>query len=457
MSRNDSEDMPSRKRRRVMALPDGFEKPKQVAAPKISAPKFSSGFDDGGPQPAQKPVSKSKPEVMPQFSGKPVSRSKPVSLQKPTSKTNLKHIPVPNFPLPGPTKEKDPPVFRVLPAPDLRPATKDDALPSARLNLRPPPPPPPLPVVTSSKPIVPLKYFQAPSIPAPVEKASDKRMRTISTTEIALATDLFTESGTAELAHIILHDQHPEIAGQNKDESLEWNIGMSPQKGAKYIKGKGKEAKFVKGGLASRASELISRSQTSLALWHKETEDALSSTSRRLTPDLRLRIIRILDSPAGAKPSSPRKPSVSSSNAMSPGLALCRILSTPSLKHPHLTYLLPKTLEKQYHLVVLSFPTVAPVRSRVQNRIHPRNPEDFVVGREIYAWEPWQEVSLPSQVLPPSNESSATSDPDELTAAPFPLLPSTLPPRPSSSQTGEEEEVPTADTALLCSRFVIMS
>ncbi|KAG6911054.1 hypothetical protein DXG01_004568 [Tephrocybe rancida] len=456
MSHNDAQDMPAKKRRRVMDVPDGFEPQKTVNTAKLSiqVPKFMSAFDEQQP-PQRKPISKSKFDSRSDFVMSNPSNSVSATIRKPKSHPNLKQLAVPTFPLH--TAEKDQTTvhaIRLQPVPDPRALTKGEtsSVTTPQLFRRPLPQPPVIPPAPS-KPGPTLKNLPAPTIVVPSEKTSDTSLRTISTTEIALATDLFTDSGTAELAHIFLHDQHPEIAASNKQQLPEWNIGMSPQKGGKHAKG-GKEGKYIKGGLAARSSELISQFQTSLALWQKETELQLaSSSSGRLNPDLRLRIVRIIDLPLGPKPSSPRKPSFATSSATSIGVAVCRVLSTSS-QHPYLLDVIPRIREKQYHLVVLSFPTVAPPRLRGRNGIYIRNPEDFIVGRDVLVWQPCNEVSFSPQT--PSEAS--TDDPmyidtDRPTVAPFPTLPSTYP-RPPSQQT--EEDSPTTDTVLLCSRFVIM-
>ncbi|GLB44175.1 hypothetical protein LshimejAT787_1601050 [Lyophyllum shimeji] len=464
MSGNGEQEMPARKRRRVMEAPDGFDRPKPVNVPKpnVHVPKFSSAFEENIQPTPQKPPSKPRVDPGRLFGSKQVQ--KPVlSLKNPATRTDLKQLPVPTFPLAPKKKEKNStPTFRIPPPPDPRAAAKSE--PSSTTNpqrqLRPAPPPPlPLPLppnAAPARPSVPLKDLFAPTIFAPADTTLDKSMRTISTTEIALATDLSTDSGTAELAHIFLRDQHPELAASNKEELPEWNLGMSPQKGAKFAKGKGKEAKFVKGGLAARASELMARSHTSLALWHKETELLLASSSRRLSPDLRLRIVKIVDSPAGAKPSSPRKRTFSVSAAMTSGVAVCRVVSIPSSKQP--APAVPRIREQQYHLVVFSFPTIAPPRLRGQKRIYARNPEDFVVGREVCIWGPWLDVSLSSRSASPDDAPYMKVDPEipELAAAPFPTLPSTYPRPPSPLEAVVYDDTRTADTVLMCSRFVIL-
>ena len=118
------------------------------------------------------------------------------------------------------------------------------------LQLRPPPKPP----VTLLKPAVPpppllvnkpsskdLKSLQPPPVPLPSNSAIDiKNLRTISKTRVALATDLSTDTGVAELASIFLHDQHPDI-NSHPDNHHRRGLELSPEK-----KGKGKHSKFVR-------------------------------------------------------------------------------------------------------------------------------------------------------------------------------------------------------------------
>jgi len=277
-------------------------------------------------------------------------------------------------------------------------------------------------------------------------------MRTISTTHIALTNDLSTENGKAELASMFLHDQHPEILAHAEDDEVgSLNLGPSPQKMGRSSKGKGKEAKFVRNGLAARASVMFSQTHTALALWGKEIENVLSSSgssSRRLTPDLRLRIVKIIDVPVG---SGSRRPGTSTT---SPGLAICRVLSAVS-RHKHTSHSLPGKNEGKNVFVVLSFPTTAPPRT---NTLHVRNPEDFSEGKEVYVWEPWQEVTMSSSSSAADASSATEAEHFNITAAPFPLLPSSFPPSPSPTQVKTEDisDLPLADTALLCSRFLII-
>lgn len=137
------------------------------------------------------------------------------------------------------------------------------------LQLRPPPKPPIVPsyhtpITTSAllKPAVPplpllankhfpkeLKSLQPPVVPPPSNPAIDgKNLRTISKTRVALATDLSTDSGLAELASIFLHDQHPDITLPNPhpDDHDGRGLGLSPEK-----KSKGKGFKLVRYALFS--------------------------------------------------------------------------------------------------------------------------------------------------------------------------------------------------------------
>lgn len=208
---------------------------------------------------------------------------------------------------------------------------------------------------------------------------------------------------------------------------------------------------MARNGLAARASMLFSQTHTALALWGKEIENVLSSsgsTSRRLTPDLRFRIVKIIDVPVG---SGSRR---SGTSTTSPGLAVCRVLSAAS-RHKYTSHSLPSKKGEKNLLVVLSFPTTAPPRA---NTLHVRNPEDFSEGREVYVWEPWQEVSISSSSPAVGASSTTEAELFNITAAPFPLLPSSSPLSPSPTQLKKEDisDLPLADTALLCSRFLIM-
>lgn len=209
------------------------------------------------------------------------------------------------------------------------------------------------------------------------------------------------------------------------------------------------EPRHTSNGLAAQASALFTRSHNSLALWQKEIETRLSS-SHPVPPNLRARIVKILDMPLGSGSRSPSKPKVSTSSAStSRGVALCQILSVNPTKTTGSAHLLPHKKDKQHHLIVLSFPSSAPARAgHSRNRTYVRNPEDFIEGSELHIWEPWQEVFLGSKTSTVKEEEEVG-----MSISPFPLLPSSFPFSPSPVRTPIPVDIRVADVALLCSRF----
>lgn len=204
-------------------------------------------------------------------------------------------------------------------------------------------------------------------------------------------------------------------------------------------------------GLAAQASALFTRSHNSLALWQKEIEIRLSS-SHPVPPNLRARIVKILDMPLGSGSRSPSKPKVSTSSAStSRGVALCQILSVNPTKTTGSAHLLPHKKDQHHHFIVLSFPSSAPSRAGLsRNRLQVRNPEDFIEGSELHIWEPWQEVFLGS-------ETSTVKEKEEVGISISPsLLPSSFPFSPSPARTPIPVDTRIADVALLCSRFRIL-
>jgi hypothetical protein len=481
------QDVPSRKRQR-MTGPEGFQKP-LVTPAKVIVPAFVSEFGKPGQatsseQSTSKPVSTSKSvrplstsRMPPAFKPLSESPSKPViphsnTTKKPAMRTkllsslDLKPRTRPNYDI-SHLQSVSKPVGQRLQAPPLA----EDIVGSANIT--------PLrkvtlpafaqPPVTPSKPTVSLNAIHPPrlSVTTPSEP-----LLPISKTAIARATDLATEHGTAELASIFLRDQHPDISNHAKDpdDVNGFWMGVSPEKGGRNTKGKGKE-KFIRcvcpyiiadvvdrlhhaiypsDGLAAHVSALFTRSNNSLALWRKEMEIRLAS-SHPVPPDLRACIVKILDMPHGSSPRSPSKSSLSvSSSSASRGVALCEILSH-SAKTTRNTHLFPHKSEKQHHLVVLSFPSTAPTRaSKNKSRPHVCNPEDFVEGGELHIWEPWQEVAMGGHPLMKEEEGL------ELSIAPFPLLPSSFPSSPSPARTPMTIDVRIADVGLLCSRFRVL-
>ena len=266
MDSNPHEMRPLKRRRMEMAPPDGFTTTattvrKPVYKPVV--PQFSSAFNG---------------DRASNLTFKPSSSSK-------EGTDNLKEYrPVPSKSsiVEGADKVKERKVLHALPSkPDTRtftprtpkewPSTFLPALHGSLissqlkidapiLQLRPPPKPP---ITTSAplKPAVPpppllankqfskdLKSLQPPIVAPPSNPAIDgKSLRTISNTLVALATDLSTDSGVAELASIFLRDQHPDITLPNSHPDYHdgRGLGLSPEKS------KGKSSKLVRYALFS--------------------------------------------------------------------------------------------------------------------------------------------------------------------------------------------------------------
>ncbi|KAF8990256.1 hypothetical protein BDQ17DRAFT_1372149 [Cyathus striatus] len=189
-------------------------------------------------------------------------------------------------------------------------------------------------------------------------------MRTISTTHIALATDLTRENGAAEVASIFLQDQHSDVVPSDSDSeclNMERSVKMSPEKA-----GTTRGSKVIRKGLAARAFAVYTESRMAMSLWKKEIE---LHSHRRSTPDLTMLIVKILHAPAPlrlthaeAKPDSTTV------------FALCIRPSKNSSK-------------KELLRVLFSY---ASVESSGSSCIAPQ----FAEGSVAHIWLPWLELSL---------------------------------------------------------------
>ncbi|KAK2462477.1 hypothetical protein APHAL10511_005447 [Amanita phalloides] len=267
-----------------------------------------------------------------------------------------------------------------------------------------------------------LKLLKSIGIPPRLPVSSDARyLQTISTTSIARVTDIGTDSGNAELASILLYDQHPEIVDGEGGEARR-GLNFSPRK-KRYGNS---DPQFVRGGLASRASQLLTRTHTSLALWQKEAErHALPN------PDLRMTIVNIEHMPV---------PFSKKSSSSCFGIALCRIHPQWFGQTENSTF---TSSHRKLFKVVFSFPIPVPQGPS-------RNLSYFAANAEVYAWRPWHEVKL-SPSPPP-----AAAGVDAGKGAPMPAsfpMPLTLGCSPEN-KTGND--LPLSDTVLLCNRFVFM-
>lgn len=241
-----------------MAVPEGFQKP-PVTPVKVNVPTFVSGFGKPGLEPTSRPMSASKSvkpvstsRTLPVFKPLPESGSKlvitqpniakkPIMRSKPLSTPDLKPRTRPNYDM-SHLHTDSKPVGRRLQPPSLAEVKSEDTSTTSMRKVALPsfaqPP------VTPSKPTVSLNTILPPRLPTP---AAREQMHPISKTTIARATDLTTDQGTAELASIFLRDQHPDISNQAKDpdDVNGFWMGVSPEKGARNTKGKGKE-KFIR-------------------------------------------------------------------------------------------------------------------------------------------------------------------------------------------------------------------
>ncbi|KAJ7071930.1 hypothetical protein C8F01DRAFT_1101900 [Mycena amicta] len=446
-----------------MAQPDGFSKllpSKPTSRPPV--PKFTSAFD--GIDTSTPDTEASKPSKFPEqhstrrrTSTVLPSFNKPAVLNGPTVapqehkliKRALKP-PIPLFNLnAGPTTSSPP---RQRPPPPL-PVPTPPLQYAAFRHLKLDPPPIPLTPAGPSKPTVALKPLVPPQRPAPVTTIPADKMRTISTTMLARTTDIFTESGPAELASLLL-DQYMEVDEWTTPDDLEERRGLiiSPEKAS----GKGKEKeKFVRGGLAAWAKAFYERQQSARSLWEAETIHSISSISSRrasllsLIPDMRLRIKHILRIPQLSSHQKP-KPDVSI-----PGIALCHIIAGPSAATSD-PYQAPLPLSKDSVCsVLLSFASISPPRTTTSTLSATlRNAEDFAEGREVYVWRPWQTLVLDVAMLQtaldkvevadsPAARARATGS-DDL----YELF------GPTAARARHREKI--VPTGLLCDRFVIL-
>ncbi|KIY51851.1 hypothetical protein FISHEDRAFT_56333 [Fistulina hepatica ATCC 64428] len=159
----------------------------------------------------------------------------------------------------------------------------------------------------------------------PLVENPEPGMRTISTTRIARATDLSTESGNSEVASIFLMDQRAQgqLDGrQPLSQPSTFTGHISERDRAELLRGLRQSPErclsrspYLSGGLADRASALFSRERSAIALWQREMEVNTKRNLRSANPDLRLRIMTILQMPR---------------RGLDFGLALCGVLESSS-------------------------------------------------------------------------------------------------------------------------------
>ncbi|KIL61358.1 hypothetical protein M378DRAFT_13542 [Amanita muscaria Koide BX008] len=328
------------------------------------------------------------------------------------------------------------PALKKLQAPDLTSILQDHGMPT--------------------KPITSMKRITSPPrLPMTDDqnKYAKHDLKTLSTTSIAKATDLSTESGNAELASILLYDQHPEIVHGDADRSeARRGLNFSPRK-KRYGQQSGPQ--FVRNGLAARASQLLSKTRTSLTLWQREMEAQTSSfpdedpiSLSYLKPDLRLKVIEIIHSPTSHRPS--KSGNITNSQTPCFAIALCRVLQSPCSSST--TSNIGLSFHTSYHtLVKVIFSNAFSVspRSIVRNAVL------FKDGVEVLVWRPWHEVKVSSPHDSMEEEAALAideTDDHQRMPASFPMSLTTS----FSSSKDDSSGFRIAETALMCSRFVLM-
>ena len=247
-----------------MRPPDGFYAPESQSNPKIAYKppanvNFKSVFetDAASPDADASSVHKKSSTITSRLTAGAFAKNDTLDHASPQSKISRSAL----------VRPMKPPVFAAPPLPLLmpNPGPKQSTGSTASIFKRIPaglvastseaPPPvskpkslrsaPPPPVLPSHKPQSALKPLPPPPHPSPSKKGKEKEtsqshLRTISTTHIALATDLSSQTGSASLLSIFLQGNRPDVAhvGEGVDEmEVRRGIDVSPVKGRR--KGRG--------------------------------------------------------------------------------------------------------------------------------------------------------------------------------------------------------------------------
>ncbi|KIJ18198.1 hypothetical protein PAXINDRAFT_71508 [Paxillus involutus ATCC 200175] len=226
--------------------------------------------------------------------------------------------------------------------------------------------PPPMPIASSSRHTGPLKPLAPPPLPVLGHVSPQKNMKTILTTNIARATDPTKEGAGAELLSLFLQ-QHGHNFTSSIDRELQRGVMVSPDK-----RSRGKDPKFVRGGLAERAQHRISCAKTDFALWKRQMERKVESGSK-FPSDMRLRMLKILH--ISKTPERPRSIPVPRY-----GLALCRLTSRHKFASGDLTL--------GTYVVLFSFSPTHGASSAISSA------DRFEEDRDVMAWMPWQKVDV---------------------------------------------------------------
>ncbi|KAM5530835.1 hypothetical protein V8D89_015479 [Ganoderma adspersum] len=303
------------KKRKLLHAPEGFETLKSTSA-KAPARKFTSAFSDpkrSKMTPRDSAIRLQVPPKPPAFQPSIVGPSKGPSLRV------LRPPPLPpdppqagpsNLPpvlrppgKPVPVRPMKPPSFPSASSPASKFTLKShipvfapkkllNAKPVLKASIqefRPPSPPPPAAPtkvgrsISAIQPPPPPPSRKGPSLP------DASKLKTISTTRVALAMDPRTESGTSEILALQLGQAVSSYVPPAQRE-LNRGLGQSPEKASKA-----KSAKYIRGGLAERAQRLFAQQNTRLTLWYKDMELQVQRPEAHtpVAPDLCLRIFEV--------------------------------------------------------------------------------------------------------------------------------------------------------------------
>lgn len=320
-------------------------------------PKF-----DGTSPPRSRPSRPQRPDFRSDFASQGVNQRN-TPFDPPRRKQQVRTQPGPVIPSEGPVpshtrsiRQIDPPRPSAVEAAPVNDENSSTAAPVSVLS------PPPLPVTDSSKSkkvIEPPKILSAhprPSTPSRTlisfhtpPRVPPRPSKPVSSTHIARATDVLTDSGRAELLGLT----SAQDGATPMENAIRRGLEVTPRKA-----GAGKEIRYTRGGLAERASQVIGWKTTSLSLWRKSNP---SLESARMLVEIE----QVL--------SSPKPPPQRGGLATSICLARCR----------------PNGEERSI-LVLLSVP--------------PHDAKNVPIatikgGSRVALWEPMQEVEMGSSVV----------------------------------------------------------
>ncbi|KAH9019822.1 hypothetical protein EDB85DRAFT_2007344 [Lactarius pseudohatsudake] len=226
--------------------------------------------------PRSRPSRPQRPDFRSDFASQGVNQRN-IPSNTPRQKQRVQIQPGSVVPLESPVPSHTRPIRRIdPPRPSAAPVNDENASTAAPVGILSPPPL--LPVTHSSKstkvieppkilgahprPSTPPRSFTTPN---PTSFLTPSRVpprpsKPISSTHIARATDVLTDSGRAELLGLTLAQD----GATPMENAVRRGLEVTPRKA-----GAGKEIRYTRGGLAERASQVIGWKTTSLSLWRK--------------------------------------------------------------------------------------------------------------------------------------------------------------------------------------------